>query len=207
RQEAHTRAVELLRTVRLPDPERQLQRYPHQLSGGMRQRVVLAMAVACRPRVLIADEPTTALDVTVQAQILDLIAELSDTTGMAVVLITHDLGMVARYADRVVVMYAGRAVEDASAIDVFADPAHPYSHDLLNSRPGVGGVRQRRLTVIAGSPPDMQQLPEGCAYAPRCRRAVDRCTAEAPPLEEIAPGRWAACWRAGPPTADEEGQR
>jgi peptide/nickel transport system ATP-binding protein len=187
-------AVEMLARVRIPDAARRAQQYPHQLSGGMRQRVMIAMALACRPRLLIADEPTTALDVTVQAQILSLIDELQRETGTAVVLITHDLGVVADHADDVVVMYAGRVAEQAPASALFAMPQHPYTIGLLGAAPSLEGGAER-LASIEGTVPDLRNPPPGCRFAPRCPFAVARC-AEQPPLAEVLPGHRAACWRA-----------
>ena len=187
-------AVEMLARVRIPDAARRAQQYPHQLSGGMRQRVMIAMALACRPRLLIADEPTTALDVTVQAQILSLIDELKRETGTAVVLITHDLGVVADHADDVVVMYAGRVAEQAPASALFAVPQHPYTIGLLGAAPSLEGGAER-LASIEGTVPDLRNPPPGCRFAPRCPFAVARC-AEQPPLAEVTPGHRAACWRA-----------
>ena len=187
-------AVEMLARVRIPDAARRAQQYPHQLSGGMRQRVMIAMALACRPRLLIADEPTTALDVTVQAQILSLIDELKAETGTAVVLITHDLGVVADHADDVVVMYAGRVAEQAPASALFSVPQHPYTIGLLGAAPSLEGGAER-LASIEGTVPDLRNPPPGCRFAPRCPFAVARC-AEQPPLAEVLPGHRAACWRA-----------
>ncbi|WP_368414790.1 ABC transporter ATP-binding protein [Falsiroseomonas sp.] len=187
-------AVEMLARVRIPEPARRAQQYPHQLSGGMRQRVMIAMALACRPRLLIADEPTTALDVTVQAQILSLIDELKRDTGTAVVLITHDLGVVADHADDVVVMYAGRVAEQAPASALFSVPQHPYTIGLLGAAPSLEGGAER-LASIEGTVPDLRNPPPGCRFAPRCPFAVARC-AEQPPLAEVLPGHRAACWRA-----------
>jgi len=203
REQAFARSIELLREVRIPAPERRVNQYPHQLSGGMRQRVMIAMALACAPRLLIADEPTTALDVTIQAQILDLMRELSQKTGAAIVLITHDLGVVAEMAERVVVMYAGRKVEEASVADLFARPRHPYTRGLLDSIPklrgaGVGNAGERgtrrRLAEIAGTVPSLSEPITGCAFAPRCHFATARCRAESPVLEEKAAAHFAACW-------------
>jgi peptide/nickel transport system ATP-binding protein len=192
----------MLRLVRMPEPERRVAQYPHQLSGGMRQRVMIAMALACEPRLLIADEPTTALDVTIQAQILDLMRELKERTGAAIVLITHDLGVVAEMAQRVVVMYAGRKVEEATVTALFARPRHPYTRGLLDSIPKLGASKQnggkhgevRRLSEIAGTVPSLAEPIVGCAFAPRCAYATVRCQNEYPPLEEKAPGHRAACW-------------
>jgi peptide/nickel transport system ATP-binding protein len=201
RRESWEQAVEMLRRVHIPDAERRAHAYPHQLSGGMRQRVMIAMAVSCNPRLLIADEPTTALDVTIQAQILDLMRELQDRLGTAIILITHDMGVVAENADRVVVMYAGRKVEEASARDLFERPGHPYTKGLLGSIPSVEtaahtSVRHARLSEIKGMVPSLASLPEGCTFAPRCGLATDECRASYPPLQQYGPGRWIACWHA-----------
>ncbi|MDP2375105.1 ABC transporter ATP-binding protein [Reyranella sp.] len=201
RKEAMDRAVEMLRRVYIPEPERRVHAYPHQMSGGMRQRVMIAMALSCNPKVLIADEPTTALDVTIQAQILDLMRELQETYGTAIVLITHDMGVVAENADRVVVMYAGRKVEEAAAADLFDNPGHPYTKGLLGSIPHLDAAAQSngaraRLNEIKGMVPSLFDLPPGCSFAPRCGFATDRCRAEAPMLEEQRPGHWVACWHA-----------
>jgi len=187
-------AVAMLARVRIPDAARRAKQYPHQLSGGMRQRVMIAMALACRPRLLIADEPTTALDVTVQAQILALIDELKQETGTAVVLITHDLGVVADHADDVVVMYAGRVAEQAPAASLFARPEHPYTIGLLGAAPSLEGGAER-LASIEGTVPDLRNPPPGCRFAPRCPFAVARC-ADQPPLADLAAAHRAACWRA-----------
>jgi len=195
RPHALARAVEMLRLVRMPEAERRVGQYPHQLSGGMRQRVMIAMALACEPRLLIADEPTTALDVTIQAQILDLMRELKQRTGAAIMLITHDLGVVAEMAQRVIVMYAGRKVEEASVGDLFARPRHPYTQGLLDSIPKLGRAGSGgRLAEIAGVVPSLLEPIVGCAFAPRCAYATARCRSEFPPLEEKAPGHCAACW-------------
>ena len=196
---AKTRAVEMLERVRIPEPARRAREYPHQMSGGMRQRAMIAMALACRPKVLVADEPTTALDVTIQAQILDLIGDLRREFGTAVVLITHDLGVVAETANRVVVMYAGRKVEEAAVGEVFARPLHPYMSGLLASIPQVGSARgitgSDRLQEIAGIVPPLNDLPVGCAFSPRCSRADDQCRAAVPAFEMKRPDHFAACWR------------
>jgi oligopeptide/dipeptide ABC transporter ATP-binding protein len=199
--DALAKAVEMLRKVRMAEPERRVRQYPHQLSGGMRQRVMIAMALACGPRLLIADEPTTALDVTIQAQILDLMRELQETTGTAIVLITHDMGVVAENADRVVVMYAGRKVEEASAKELFDHPGHPYTRGLLGSLPKLdvaahADARRNRLNEIKGMVPSLANLPEGCTFAPRCEFASDECRATYPPLAERRPGHFIACWHA-----------
>jgi peptide/nickel transport system ATP-binding protein len=197
RAQAMTRAIDMLRLVNIPEPQRRVHAYPHQLSGGMRQRVMIAMALACDPRVLIADEPTTALDVTIQAQILDLMRKLKEKTGAAIVLITHDLGVVAEMAQRVVVMYAGRKVEEAPVQALFANPRHPYTRGLLNSVPRLteaGAPGRKRLAEIAGMVPSLRDELVGCAFAARCGYASARCRGEYPPLEEKAPGHLAACW-------------
>ena len=177
---AYEQAKALLARVRIPDAASRLHTYPHQYSGGMRQRTMIAMALACEPRLIIADEPTTALDVTVQAQILDLLKELTRETGAALILITHDLGVVARYADVVAVMYGGRIVEQASAAALYARPRHPYTRGLLASIPRLDGDAGQRLVPITGQPPDLARLPPGCAFAPRCGRADTRCESTRP---------------------------
>jgi peptide/nickel transport system ATP-binding protein/oligopeptide transport system ATP-binding protein len=201
RREAFDQAVEMLRRVHIPEPERRVHAYPHQLSGGMRQRVMIAMALSCGPKVLIADEPTTALDVTIQAQILDLMRELRDRLRTAIILITHDLGVVAENADRVVVMYAGRKVEEASAQALFESPGHPYTLGLLGSIPNLEVAahtnRHRiRLTEIKGMVPSLADLPKGCTFAARCGFATDQCRADYPPLVQRRPGHWVSCWHA-----------
>ena len=201
RRDAMDQAMEMLRRVHIPEPERRAHAYPHQLSGGMRQRVMIAMAVSCSPKLLIADEPTTALDVTIQAQILDLMRELQDTLGTAIVLITHDMGVVAENADRVVVMYAGRKVEEASAQELFERPGHPYTKGLLGSIPNVEvaahiNTRRARLNEIKGMVPSLANLPKGCTFAPRCGFASDQCRVAYPPLAQYRPGHWIACWHA-----------
>jgi len=197
--EARDIAIEMLRLVRIPEPARRAREYPHQLSGGMRQRAMIAMALACRPALLIADEPTTALDVTIQAQILALILDLQQELGTGLVLITHDLGVVAQTAQRVIVMYAGRKVEEASVEALFAAPKHPYTRGLMASIPAVpaaGVPPQARLNEIPGTVPSLVRLPQGCAFAPRCKLAVARCREEYPPLVDWGGGHLAACWRA-----------
>jgi oligopeptide/dipeptide ABC transporter ATP-binding protein len=197
RRAAWDRAREMLDLVRIPDAAARLKQYPHELSGGMRQRVMIAMALSCTPRLLLADEPTTALDVTIQAQIMALIRELQQRLGMALLLITHDLGLVAENADRVIVMYAGRRVEEAPVEALFAAPAHPYTRGLLGSVPRVDAPTPGgRLQEISGAVPSLAELPPGCAFAPRCPRADAACT-QAPPLAAIGPGHVAACWHPG----------
>ena len=192
---ARARARELLDLVGISDPDRRLDQYPHQLSGGMRQRVMIAIGLACNPKMLIADEPTTALDVTIQAQILELMKDLSRRLDIATIIITHNLGIVARYADRVNVMYAARIVESGSASAVFAHPEHPYTRGLLRSVPRLDRPRSATLETIEGLPPNLMAPPAGCRFAPRCRLAEDRCRREAPPLVEKKPGHASACWR------------
>ena len=192
--EARARAVELLATVGIPDPERRLAQYPHQFSGGMRQRMMIAMALSCRPALILADEPTTALDVTIQAQILELMKDLSRRFGVAMLIITHNLGVVARYADRVNVMYAGRIVERGRAAELYAEPRHPYTIGLLRSVPRLDAPRRERLHPIPGQPPDLSRLGPGCAFAPRCEYAIERCRGEAPALEILGDERRSACW-------------
>lgn len=201
KRDAWDRAVDMLKRVSIPEPERRAHAYPHQLSGGMRQRVMIAMALSCNPKVLIADEPTTALDVTIQAQILDLMRELQETFGTAIILITHDMGVVAENADRVVVMYAGRKVEETDAARLFDNPGHPYTRGLLASIPHLdtaaqSDARRARLNEIKGMVPSLFNLPQGCSFAPRCGLATDRCREVRPPLEEQRPGHWIACWHA-----------
>jgi peptide/nickel transport system ATP-binding protein len=207
RKAAFKRAVEMLDLVRIPEPQQRAKEYPHQLSGGMRQRAMIAMALACNPKVLIADEPTTALDVTIQAQILELILELQREFGAAVILITHDLGVVAETARRVIVMYAGRKVEEAEVGELFSHPLHPYTVGLLASIPRLDLMRGEtnksgangngRLQEIPGIVPPLFALPEGCAFAPRCPKADDHCRRERPDYKEQQPGHWAACWHSG----------
>ena len=195
---ALNRAIEMLQLVGIPEPKQRAKEYPHQLSGGMRQRAMIAMALACNPRVLIADEPTSALDVTIQAQILELIAKLQRELGTAVILITHDLGVVAETAERVIVMYAGRKVEEAAVGELFARPLHPYTRGLMNSIPRLALMRreagQQRLQEIPGIVPALSNLPQACTFAPRCAFADDMCRGQFPPYQEKRPDHWAACW-------------
>jgi oligopeptide/dipeptide ABC transporter ATP-binding protein len=201
RKDAMDGAIEMLRRVSMPEPERRAHAFPHQLSGGMRQRVMIAMALSCNPKVLIADEPTTALDVTIQAQILDLIRDLRERLGTAVILITHDLGVVAENADRVVVMYAGRKVEEATVDELFDHPGHPYTLGLLGSIPQLDAAtwatsERPRLIEIKGMVPSLAHLPKGCSFAPRCGFATEQCHNAAPPLDMPRPEHWIACWHA-----------
>jgi oligopeptide transport system ATP-binding protein len=193
RDQAFEHAVHLLETVGIPDARRRVQDYPHQFSGGMRQRVMIAMAISCHPELLIADEPTTALDVTIQAQILELIKKLKAETGTSVILITHDLGVVAGMTDRILVMYAGHIFESAPTADLFARPGNPYTAGLLQSVPDPASETGAELYQIPGLPPDVAHLPPGCPFAPRCARAEDICTREFPPLIELAPGHQSLC--------------
>lgn len=192
--QARERAIELLNMVGIPEAEKRLPDYPHQFSGGMRQRVMIAMGLSCSPQILIADEPTTALDVTIQAQITDLVKRLRDDLGMSVVWITHDLGVVARLAYRVLVMYAGFIVEDAPVRELYAHPLHPYTIGLLGSLPRLDSRERRRLAAIPGNPPVLYEKPEICPFAPRCAYVYERCIHENPPLTEVAPGHKVACW-------------
>jgi oligopeptide/dipeptide ABC transporter ATP-binding protein len=194
KEQAAERAVELLRSVGIPDPAARTREYPHRLSGGQRQRVIIALAMACQPRLLIADEPTTALDVTIQAQILELIDDLVERSDLGAVLITHNLGIVAGHCDRVVVMYAGRVMETATVLDLFDHPSHPYTVGLLRCVPRLTATRSRVFETIPGLPPQVTQRTEGCPFAPRCERVSDRCRTETPALEEIAPAHSIACW-------------
>ena len=196
RAEAKRRAVELLDAVRVAEPDRRVRDYPHQLSGGMRQRVLIAMAIACRPSLVIADEPTTALDVTIQAQILDLLREMREAFDLSMLLISHDLGIIAGSADRIAVMYAGCLVEQGPVRDVFRSPAHPYTKALLASIPS--GATGRRLKAIEGSVPPLTELPRGCAFAPRCPDALPQCQLEPPPIADIGPDRVVRCFACSP---------
>lgn len=197
--EATNKAIEMLTLVGIPEPSRRVHEYPHQLSGGMRQRAMIAMALSCNPKVLIADEPTTALDVTIEAQILDLMRNLQSELGTAVILITHDLGVVAEMARKVVVMYAGKVVEQAPVETIFADPNHPYTQGLLNSLPSadlgkVAGGQKRRLQEIPGIVPSLLNLPQGCKFASRCPKAMAVCEEKEPPLEQVGAEHLSACW-------------
>ena len=194
RAQAQRQAIDLLEQVGVPEARRRINAYPHQFSGGMRQRVMIAMAISCGPKILIADEPTTALDVTIQAQIIELVKRLGDELGMAVIWITHDLGVVAGLCDRVQVMYAGRIVESSAVMDLYEHPAHPYTLGLLHSLPRLDGDPKARLATIPGLPPDLIHMPEGCSFSPRCPYVHDHCRQECPLLEEVTPGHMAACW-------------
>ncbi|MDP7237347.1 MAG: ABC transporter ATP-binding protein, partial [Candidatus Latescibacteria bacterium] len=193
KREARDRSIELLKLVNIPSPEQRLDDYPHQFSGGMRQRVMIAMAMACNPKLLLADEPTTALDVTIQAQILELMKKLQDKLKMSVVLITHDLGVVGEVCDRLLVMYAGEIIESASVDDLFDNPKHPYSRGLLHSVPKLGPTVKDRMKPIDGAPPDLIAMPPGCRFAPRCPKTFDLCKDE-PTLKEVGPNHKCACW-------------
>jgi oligopeptide transport system ATP-binding protein len=194
REAATARAIQLLEMVGVAEAERRIDDYPHQFSGGMRQRVMIAMAMACNPKLLIADEPTTALDVTIQAQVLEVMARLSREFGTAVIIITHNLGVVARYADRVNVMYAGKIIEMSTAEKVYADPRHPYTLGLLRSVPRLDQVTDEKLIPIEGLPPDLGHLPPGCSFYSRCTFRIDKCKEEYPPLALVAENHYAACW-------------
>jgi oligopeptide transport system ATP-binding protein len=194
KEQSRQRSIELLEMVGIPKAGDRLNDYPHQFSGGMRQRVMISMALSCAPQVLIADEPTTALDVTIQAQIVELVKRLRDELGMAIIWITHDLGIIAGLAKRVIVMYAGFIIEEAPVKELYGDPRHPYTLGLLGSLPRLDETMHRRLVSIEGLPPDLLGLPPGCPFAPRCVYAMDRCHKENPPLESVSPGHWKACW-------------
>ena len=194
KQDARKRSLELLQLMAIPDAEGRLNDYPHQFSGGMRQRVMIAMALSCNPKLLIADEPTTAVDVTVQAQLLEIMKDMTGRFGTSLILITHNLGVVARHAQRIYIMYAGKIVETGLAIDVFGAPRHPYTKGLLASVPRLDALAGTRLTPIEGEPPSMANLPSGCSFRPRCIYAVERCAQEAPPLKMLADKHYSACW-------------
>jgi oligopeptide/dipeptide ABC transporter ATP-binding protein len=194
--QSRARAIELLSLVGVSDPARRLSQYPHQFSGGMRQRMMIAMALSCNPPLVLADEPTTALDVTIQAQILELMKDLSRRLGAAMLIITHNLGVVARYADRVNVMYAGRIVERGTAREIYANPRHPYTRGLLRSVPRLDEPRRAKLQPIPGQPPDLSRLPAGCSFAPRCPHTEERCRIEAPSLAPVDRAHLASCWLA-----------
>ena len=194
--ESQRESVNLLTRVGIPDPEIRIKQYPHQFSGGMRQRVMIAMALSCNPRLIIADEPTTALDVTIQAQILDLMKSLTTELGVALIVITHNLGVVARYADRVNIMYAGKVIERGEAHEIYSNPRHPYTVGLLRSVPRLDLPRRAKLDPIEGQPPDLINLPPGCAFRERCRWAIDKCATDTPELVETTDGHLSACFRA-----------
>jgi len=203
--ESQRESVNLLTRVGIPDPEERIKQYPHQFSGGMRQRVMIAMALSCNPRLIIADEPTTALDVTIQAQILDLMKSLTTEFGVALIIITHNLGVVARYADRVNIMYAGKVIERGNAREIYSNPRHPYTVGLLRSVPRLDLPRRAKLDPIEGQPPDLINLPPGCSFRDRCRWAIDKCATDSPELMESSEGHLSACWRAedlGPSAID-----
>jgi oligopeptide/dipeptide ABC transporter ATP-binding protein len=205
KQEAQQEGVNLLTRVGIPDPESRIKQYPHQFSGGMRQRVMIAMALSCNPRLIIADEPTTALDVTIQAQILDLMKSLTSEYGVALIVITHNLGVVARYADRVNIMYAGKVIERGAAREIYSNPRHPYTVGLLRSVPRLDLPRRAKLDPIEGQPPDLINLPQGCSFRERCVWAIDKCATDSPELMESSEGHLSACWRAedlGPTAID-----
>ena len=195
KQESRRESVNLLTRVGIPDPETRIKQYPHQFSGGMRQRVMIAMALSCNPRLIIADEPTTALDVTIQAQILDLMKALTTEFGVALIIITHNLGVVARYADRVNIMYAGKVIERGNADEIYANPRHPYTVGLLRSVPRLDLPRRAKLDPIEGQPPDLINLPVGCSFQARCRWAIDKCATDSPELMDTGDGHLSACWR------------
>lgn len=194
KKEAWEEAVNMLRLVGIPSPERRVKQYPHELSGGMRQRVMIACALCCQPKLLIADEPTTALDVTIQAQIMELIVDLNKKLDMGVILITHDLSVIAETCSRVAVMYLGQIVEEAPVMDLFDHPMHPYTIGLMKSVPKMEGERARRLYMIKGMVPLLQNIPKGCRFGPRCPFATERCSEEMPALERIGSGRAVRCW-------------
>ena len=193
-EQSRARAIEILGLVGISDAGRRLRQYPHQFSGGMRQRLMIAMALSCNPALVLADEPTTALDVTIQAQILELMKGLSQRLGAAMLIITHNLGVVARYADRVNVMYAGKIVEHGTAREIYADPRHPYTLGLLRSVPRLDEPKREKLAPIQGQPPDLTRLPRGCAFAPRCAYSIARCATEIPPLDAVDGSHLSACW-------------
>jgi len=196
RDDGARRAAEVLKLVGIPDPERRLTQYPHQFSGGMRQRVMIAMALTCNPKLILADEPTTALDVTIQAQILELLKDLSRRLGVAMIIITHNLGVVARYADRVNVMYAGKVIESGASVEIYHHPQHPYTLGLLHSVPRLDEPRREKLDPIEGQPPDLSNLPQGCSFRVRCRFAHEKCAGETPPLRDAGEKHQSACWMA-----------
>jgi oligopeptide/dipeptide ABC transporter ATP-binding protein len=205
RGQAKERAVELLDWVGIPEPRIRIKDYPHTFSGGMRQRVMIAMALSCEPSLIIADEPTTAVDVTIQAQLLELMKDLTTEKNASLIIISHNLGVVARYVDRVAIMYAGRIVEQGAVVDVFKESRHPYTLGLLRSIPRLDQPRREKLEPISGQPPDLANLPAGCAFRERCAYAVERCARDVPPLEEVGPGHWSACWESSTLAASTKG--
>ena len=207
--DAKAEAIKYLKMVNIPNPEERAKQYPHEFSGGMRQRAMIAMALSCSPKVLIADEPTTALDVTIQAQIMDLLAEIKEETDTAIILITHDLGVVAGMADRVAVMYAGKIVETGTVEDVFYRNAHPYTQALLKSLPTIDSDKKDRLVSIAGTPPDLLNPPKGCGFAARCKHCMHICKEEQPPEFTVGENHTASCWLLHPdcPSAEERGEK
>jgi len=194
KEEAQKKAIEMLKLVQIPNAEERANQYPHQFSGGMRQRAMIAMALSCNPKLLIADEPTTALDVTIQAQIIDLLDDIRKKTGTAIVLITHDLGVVASLADKIAVMYAGKVVETGTANDIFYNPSHPYTSALLNSLPKHDTNKSDKLSSIPGTPPDLLDPPKGCAFASRCEKCMKICQKKQPPIFKLNDGHEASCW-------------
>ena len=208
-QEAKEEAIKYLKLVNIPNAEERAKQYPHEFSGGMRQRAMIAMALSCNPKVLIADEPTTALDVTIQAQIMDLLAEIKHDTNTAIILITHDLGVVAGMADRVAVMYAGKIVETGTVEDIFYRNSHPYTQALLKSLPTVDADKKERLVSIAGTPPDLLNPPKGCGFGARCKHCMKICQEEQPPEFTVSEGHTASCWLLHPdcPSAEERGEK
>ena len=209
KEEIRKKSIEMLDKVGIPDPQSRLKQYPHEFSGGMRQRAMIAMALSCNPKVLIADEPTTALDVTIQAQIMDLLAEIKHDTNTAIILITHDLGVVAGMADRVAVMYAGKIVETGTVEDIFYRNSHPYTQALLKSLPTVDADKKERLVSIAGTPPDLLNPPKGCGFGARCKHCMKICQEEQPPEFTVSEGHTASCWLLHPdcPSAEERGEK
>ena len=194
KRDARKEAVRRLEQVGIPDPERRIKQFPHQFSGGMRQRVMIAIALSCNPKLIIADEPTTALDVTIQAQILELMESLSAEHGVSLIIITHNLGVVARYAKKVNIMYAGKIIERGSAIEIYRNPSHPYTLGLLNSVPRLDLPRREKLDPIEGQPPDLTNLPPGCSFRERCRYSIERCVEEFPPFQQVMDGHYSACF-------------
>ena len=205
--DARREAIRRLEQVGIPDAQRRIKQFPHQFSGGMRQRVMIAMALSCNPKLIIADEPTTALDVTIQAQILELMKDLSKQNGVSLIIITHNLGVVARYADRVNIMYAGKIIEQGTAADIYRNPGHPYTIGLLNSVPRLDLPRTEKLDPIEGQPPDLINVPAGCSFRERCRYSIDRCAEEVPPLQKLSESHLSACFVAETLASDAKGGR